>query len=156
MRVRAPEVLALVHRHNRDGEPRALRDPVTSHATPPHQLSFAHPAQTHSPDMVAYIPPRIDVRPLKGDDVVLRRDADRAGHGRVHAQRLADDRLEVRQRVELVHRRVLRRHAPQLLAQPRLHVRRLRERIERPGRPRRRRFVPGDEEPGGVRQSVRG
>lgn len=83
-------------------------------------------------DVVVHLPVHIGVGFIEWDDVILHRDSDGVRDGRVHAQGLANDGVEVRQRHELVHRRVLGRHAPELLAQLLLHVRRLAEREETP------------------------
>jgi hypothetical protein len=76
-------------------------------------------------------------------------DARGDGHGRVQAQRLAQHRVEQRERVH-GERRVPRRARGQpvraaLGAQRRLHVRPLCEREDRPGEQRRRRLVPRNE-----------
>ena len=88
--------------------------------------------------VVAYVSLRVDVRPVEWDDVVLVGDPNRCGDRRVHAQGFADDGLQIRERVELVHRRVLCRRLEELLAEAILHTGVLGERKEAPcGRGRR-------------------
>ena len=89
----------------------------------------------------------VDERLGDGDDVVARRLAGRGGHGRVHAERLAHDAVEVRQLVELVHARRVRVEREELRAQLRMHGGRLRQREQAPCRRGARRLVARDEEP---------
>ena len=89
---------------------------------------------------------RIDERRAERDHVVAHGDADGAGDRRVHAHGLAHDHVEVRQRVERVHVRRVRVEREQLFAQLLLHVRRLREREEAPGRRDARGLVSRDDD----------
>ena len=66
--------------------------------------------------------------------------------GREEPQALADDRVEVRERVQFIHRGGVGVEIEKLLAELALYIRRLRERVEAPCRRGARRLVAGDYE----------
>ena len=105
------------------------------------------PRAQYSLDAVLHHPEPVDERLSDGNDVVLLSDAHRTWHRRVHAKRLPHDRVQVRERVQLVHRRVVRRDGEELLAEPLLDVRGLRKCEETPGGRVGRRLVASDQEP---------
>jgi hypothetical protein len=75
-----------------------------------------------------------DERLGEGDNVRVGGDAGATDDGRVDAERLAHNGVEVRERVELVHRRRIVRKRLELGAEPPLHLWVAREREECPGR----------------------
>ena len=80
-----------------------------------------------APNAVQHLPALVLNGATQWQDVVLHCDAGRCRDGSVDAERLAHNSVEVRQRVELVHRRVISADGEELVAQLRLRADILRE-----------------------------
>jgi hypothetical protein len=136
VRVLPPYFRGHINKRDREDDrlpfPNAIRPSVSS---PPRQKNSALNLITQ--DTIAP-----DEQLGKGDDVCLGGDTGGAADGRVDAERLAHDGVEVCERVELVHRRHVVRRCLELGAEPPLYLWVAREREESLGRCCRDRLVP--------------
>ena len=96
---------------------------------------------------------RICIRPRQRNHIIPRRHARRPRYGRVEAQHLLDEHVEVRQRVELVEAGSVRIQSAQVMAQARLYCEVLGELVNGPCGRGRSRLVSGDEEGGDLWQT---
>ena len=99
-------------------------------------------------DVIVNLAIAVRERPVQRYHVVLLGNPVRHRHGRMYAQRLAHDEVEIRQGVQLVHRRRVGADSEELRAQFALDVRGLGQREEAPHGRAARGLVAGDDEAG--------
>ena len=101
-------------------------------------------------DLGDHVPVFVRERRREREDIVMHCDATCNRHGRVQAESFAHNEVEVRERVQVFHRRRVSRYGEELLTELLLHLGVLAQREETPTRRCARRLVTRNEESGNL------
>ena len=136
----------------RNGNVLELESVLSPHALRGVQREDGHgdPLALTNRDLSEHVPMLVRERRGEREDVVRHRDAARDRDGGVQAESFAHDEVEVRERVEVIHRGRVGWDRQELLAELLLYFWRLAERVEAPRRRRARCLVACDEEGGNL------